>query len=239
MSNFNNSENQTENILTVVDHLDGISTVIGSCVKLWLIFPPTSVNLALMGEADGQKAKFHRISERMEGGVIYKMTSADALYVPVGTIHIVFTIQGGFLFTIDFTTSISAKPMLKLITSGMDELKNKQDKLFDQKKFLVALEISLWNNKVESALRTWIEALVHLKHELADNSILGKQVTKIWEDFFAERTAKGINCSCDSFQEGESLEKHFWEEHFWVRSPKRRSTRGTQEDSKAEVVTPK
>lgn len=45
------------------DSADGISAPMGSCEKVWVTFPPTERNLALMSKAEGQKAKVARIGK--------------------------------------------------------------------------------------------------------------------------------------------------------------------------------
>jgi hypothetical protein len=87
-----------------IDSAEGLSSPIGPCVKLRLVFPPTPHNLKLMSSAEGQKAKLMRIGRRLEGGLVFKTTSAESIYLPVGCMHSVFNLHGGFLVAIDFNT---------------------------------------------------------------------------------------------------------------------------------------
>ncbi|KAG4430017.1 hypothetical protein IFR05_014500 [Cadophora sp. M221] len=82
---------------------------IGLCEKLWIMFPPTPQNLQLMQSADGQRSKLARIGKDLGGGLVIKADSSQALYIPAGCIHAVFTLHGGFLVSLEFTTSLSVK----------------------------------------------------------------------------------------------------------------------------------
>lgn len=87
--------------------MDGTSTTIDECEKIWLLFPGTTRNLSLMKGEDGLQAKLARIGGLLEGGAIVRTTSSDALYIPAGCIHAVFTIRGGFLAAVECTTARS------------------------------------------------------------------------------------------------------------------------------------
>ena len=73
-----------------------------------------------MRNAEGQKAKLVRLAPSLEGGMIMKTTSAEAIYLLAGCIHATFTIEGGYLIAIDFTTMNSAKAFSEYLVSGLD-----------------------------------------------------------------------------------------------------------------------
>ncbi len=84
--------------------MDVISPLIDECEKIWFLYLGTEFSLSLMQNEQGQLAKFARLGGVLEGGVVVRTTSKDALYIPAGCAHGVFTIRGGFLLTIDCTT---------------------------------------------------------------------------------------------------------------------------------------
>jgi hypothetical protein len=84
--------------------MDGISSPIDECEKLWLLYPRTELDLSLMHREHGQHTKFAQSAALLEFGLVVRTTSKDALYIPAGCLHAVFTIQGGFLVSIDCTT---------------------------------------------------------------------------------------------------------------------------------------
>jgi hypothetical protein len=85
-----------------------------------VIYPPDKRYLSQLESAEGQKAKLARIGPSLKGGIIMKTTSAEAIYLPAGCIHATFTIEGGYLIALDFTTMGSMKAFSTYIASGMD-----------------------------------------------------------------------------------------------------------------------
>ncbi|KAJ5543651.1 hypothetical protein N7513_007159 [Penicillium frequentans] len=100
---------------------DGLSTVIGDCRKIWLLYPPTDDNLNAMKSIDGQRGKLVRLMRRLEGGVLVETTSSHAIFLPAGCAHATFTLQGGYLVAKDFTTAKSLSAIASFITCGLDE----------------------------------------------------------------------------------------------------------------------
>ncbi|KAJ5203619.1 uncharacterized protein N7498_004498 [Penicillium cinerascens] len=100
---------------------DGLSTVIGDCRKIWLLYPPTDKNLKAMQSVDGQRAKLLRLAHQLEGGVLIKTTSSHAIFIPVGCAYATFTLQGGYLVIKDFTTAKSLNAIASFIFYRLDE----------------------------------------------------------------------------------------------------------------------
>jgi len=172
-----------------------------------------------MAEAESQKAKFQRIGRHLEGGVIVKMTSSDAIYLPVGCIHIVFTLHGGFLFGKDFTTSKSATPLSKLIVAGLDQFRNRQDQTVCFRLFFEAVQIALAHNQVEIGLKAWLDAWERTRYWADDVSQMRSKARKIWDEFFSkEPYPRKVVCPCGRMKSEEQLSTHFRAEHFWSRS---------------------
>jgi len=83
--------------------------------KVWVMYSPTHHNLQWMAEHRGQQAKLARGTAVLEGGVVAHTTSAEAIYLPAGCLHGVFTIAGGFLMSIDCTTPRSVWPFAQYL----------------------------------------------------------------------------------------------------------------------------
>lgn len=99
--------------------MDGLSTTIDTCRKLWFIFPPTSHNLELMKAKLSQNAKLLRIGHQLEGGVVCETAGGQAVYLPAGCIHAVLTLEGGFLASLDFTTRESVQAFGRYIAKDL------------------------------------------------------------------------------------------------------------------------
>jgi hypothetical protein len=84
------------------------------------MFPPTVENLRLIQLADAQRGKLARICKDLEGGLVFRSTSQQAIYIPAGCIHVVFTTRGGFLLTMEFSTPESACVLSALLKSDFD-----------------------------------------------------------------------------------------------------------------------
>jgi hypothetical protein len=72
-----------------------------------------------MRTEQGQHAKFARSAALLEGGMVVRTTSKDALYIPAGCLHAVFTIRGGFLVSVDCTTRDSIWPFSQYLKSNI------------------------------------------------------------------------------------------------------------------------
>lgn len=88
-------------MLITLLHLDVgqrvVSAVIGSCLKLWAIYPPSSANLDALFTACDQKCKFTLVHDKLTEGFYTVTDSTQAVYIPAGWIHAVYTLSGGVL----------------------------------------------------------------------------------------------------------------------------------------------
>lgn len=84
--------------------MDGISSPIDECEKVWFLHSGTELNLSLMQKELGPIAKLVRLGGLLEDSVVVRTTSRDILYNPADRVHAVFITRGGFLVTIDYTT---------------------------------------------------------------------------------------------------------------------------------------
>ena len=110
------------------------------------------------------------ISLSLERGIIIKTTLAEATYLPAGCIHATFTVKGGYLIAIDFTTMGSVKAFSTYITSSIDRFLGAKDQkdCFDW--FAICLDVALVNNKVVEVLEAWIDALDHIQDRAGSDS---------------------------------------------------------------------
>jgi hypothetical protein len=64
--------------------MDGISSPVDECEKIWFLYPGANLNLSLMHNEHGQHAKFARLGGLLEGGMVVRTTLRDALYISAG-----------------------------------------------------------------------------------------------------------------------------------------------------------
>ncbi|KAJ5537509.1 hypothetical protein N7494_006988 [Penicillium frequentans] len=137
---------------------DGLSTVIGDCRKIWLLYPPTDDNLNAMKSIDGQRGKLVRLMRRLEGGVLVETTSSHAIFLPAGCAHATFTLQGGYLVAKDFTTAKSLSAIASFITCGLDENLPTEAREICFDWFERCLDVTLSQQRVVAAISAWLKA---------------------------------------------------------------------------------
>ncbi|CZT10695.1 uncharacterized protein RAG0_15104 [Rhynchosporium agropyri] len=147
-----------------VDTSNGISSPIGKCKKLWMVFPPTVKNIGLMKRVDGQRAKLTRIGRSLEGGLVFTTNSNEAIYLPAGCIHAVITFEGGYLIAIDFVTPLSSRPLSTFV--DFENL----------------------------AIASWIATLENINRYAKDFPNWKRRAIKIWDDFFMQKIGEEIIC---------------------------------------------
>ena len=106
--------------------MDAISSCIGGCRKVWLMWPPTQQNLTEMRRLDCQR-NFRMLRSQLDNGIIVETSdNTMVLHIPAGWVHATFTIKGGFLGGITAVTAES----IRLISSWMQvELEHGSDDL--------------------------------------------------------------------------------------------------------------
>jgi hypothetical protein len=186
-----------------------------------------------MRQADAQRSKLARIGKVLEGGLIYKTTSAEAIYVPVGCIHAVFTIHGGFLLSIEFNTPKAAKVLSALFLSDFHIRKDQYALAELPGQFIEAVALALRENQVLLAIESWIKLREHIM-QWADNSEdrseatrnefwierrpdWKKKVSETWNEFFSSPHSHKVICPCGGMKAGESFQEHFRAEHMFVK----------------------
>ena len=136
--------------------IDGLSCPMHKCQKIWFMYPPTEKNLSLMATEDGQVAKMIRLSQSLEGGVLFCTSSSDAVYIPSRCIHAVYTVSGGSLVTMDFTTRTSVLPFSKYLNQNLQASLDQNGQRDCYFLYLNCLSVALVNGSQELALKCWI-----------------------------------------------------------------------------------
>jgi hypothetical protein len=165
-----------------------------------------------------------RIGPSLEGGIIMKTTSAEATYLPAGCIHATFTIKGGYLIAIDFTTMGSVKAFSAYITSDIDCFLGAKDQkdCFDW--FSICLDVALVNNRVVETLEAWIDALDRIQDKAGSDSRWRWRIKRIWESFLT-RSSFLIPCPCGGMEATQALRAHLEATHLRFLYPKSMATR--------------
>lgn len=86
----------------------GRAVCVDRCEKFWLLWPPSLHNLRLWAANRGLNTGLLRYGAQLEGGLVVHTAGNgqfNALTMPAGTLHSVFTITGGFLSGINYTTA--------------------------------------------------------------------------------------------------------------------------------------
>ena len=141
-----------------------MSTVLGSCVKLWACYPPTATNLALIYKSGDAEHKFITLSPFLEGGVYVVTTKQDTLHLPCGWLHAVYTLSGGILVGINWVSEMD------IMTSEqyfVRESANKNCSANDIMAFVYALELGSQSadpKRQQCALEVWCRQRDTLKH---------------------------------------------------------------------------
>jgi hypothetical protein len=198
-----------------IDSADGISSPMGPCIKLWLVFPPTAHNLGLMASAEGQKAKLVRIGRKLEGGLLFKTTSAESIYLPVGCIHSVFTLHGGFLVAIDFGTPKSCQAFSALLTAGLDQVGSPsfQNEVFAR--YLASVDLALKKPQGVRGISSWIDSIERIREWVGENPAWAKEATKVWDEFLAMPRGRKTKCPCGKQTTKEKFQGHLKKRHWW------------------------
>jgi hypothetical protein len=198
-----------------IDSADGISSPMGLCVKLWLVFPPTVQNLKLMASAEGQKAKLVRIGRKLEGGLLFKTTSAESIYLPVGCIHSVITLHGGFLVAIDFNTPKSCYAFSALLSAGLDKVGSPsfQNEVFDR--YLASVDLALYNLQCVSGISSWIDSIERIREWVEESPAWARKATKVWDEFLATPRGRKTKCPCGKQTTKDKFQGHLKKRHWW------------------------
>lgn len=176
------------------------------------MFPPTAKNLQLMQLADAQPGKLARIGKDLEGGLVFKNTSRQALYIPVGCIHAVYTTTGGFLLSIEFSTPESVRVLSALLNTDFDLFKDQYVQAELPGQFIESIDLALQQNRALVGLGAWIDTQDRIRRWISKKeddseatknrfwierrSDWKKKVADTWNRFFSTPQSRKIECPC-------------------------------------------
>uniref|UniRef100_A0A093V791 JmjC domain-containing histone demethylation protein 1 n=1 Tax=Talaromyces marneffei PM1 TaxID=1077442 RepID=A0A093V791_TALMA len=175
---------------------DGLSTLVGECRKIWLLYPPSEANLRAMKTVDSHRAKLSRIMHQLEGGIIAATNASHAIYIPAGCIHATFTLQGGFLITKDFTTSESLAAIASYLLHGLDRALSTAAREICYEWFERCLDVCLCSGNLNLALEAWVHSQDALAAWAASHRQWRVNVRRLWEQHLHDNTVQGCPCAC-------------------------------------------
>jgi hypothetical protein len=93
------------------------------CVKIWLCFPPTDLNLDIYKRSSGFINRLIKcLRAGLEGGYLIRQSSGSALVLPHGTLHAVVTLKGGVVVNSTFSMIEGLPTQAKLIGEWMSTI---------------------------------------------------------------------------------------------------------------------
>jgi hypothetical protein len=82
----------------------------GGCVKLWLLYPPTKHNIQELSRVGLSNSLLIALKGNLEGGLYALQTEDYAMHIEAGWIHATYTLKGGFVPGITYTTAECLQP---------------------------------------------------------------------------------------------------------------------------------
>lgn len=200
--------------LHVDQGLSGLSTAVGSCVKLWLLYPPKKHNLDVMRKTGNMKGRLQRIGKELKEGRWVITTAEDTIYLPAGWIHAVYTIEGGALAGITFMAGECIETVNHCI---MYELA--VNKIYNSNLFLSAIQVTLElhdERLITEAIKMWCCIRPQLKMDEKTQS----RAREIWDKYFK---SPGLHPRCPGCSwEGEDFVQHMRKTHMLHTSKRKR-----------------
>jgi hypothetical protein len=118
----------------------------------------------------------------LEGGIIARTTAAQAVYLPAGCIHAVFTLRGGFLASTDVSTRESVWPFSQYLRHQLQRDLDPQGQDECYFLFLQSLRLSLHNDRWAQALRSWNSIEGILAERAARHREWKLEVQRVWQE---------------------------------------------------------
>lgn len=94
---------------------------------MWILFPPTSENLAAYANTVGFDHRFAKVGSKLHGGIIIKTTQTETLILPSSALHITYTTTGGFLGGILFSAAETLPTMSRVLVNHLPVLTHIMD----------------------------------------------------------------------------------------------------------------
>lgn len=180
----------------------GRAVCVEQCEKLWFLWPPTAQNLLLWSTHRGLAISLVRYGAELEGGLVVRTQGNDetriALTMPAGTLHSVFTITGGFLLGVNYSTGEDiqlAGTMLEIqVSKSQDE-----DQIDDDCRWFLNTAKEILSHRPGLVL----ECLTSMARVLASIANHRKKGHKAWKYFQARATSQyqqfrngKLKCDC-------------------------------------------
>src|SRR5258706_1447492 len=166
-----------------------------------------------MRSVNGQMSRLKQLATSLEGGLIVQTTSSEAIYLPAGCIHAVFTITGGFLVTMDFTTRDSIEAFSRYLKFDLDSAMDNESQIHCYELYLSCLDVALTNGRGIIALQSWVSIGNRLQ-AIADNDPKWrKRAKQIWETYLSSKKVGQYSCSCSWNGPGSCFKRHIENTH--------------------------
>lgn len=165
-----------------------------------------------MRAESGQQEPFSRLCGRLEGGVIAHTRPGEALSMPSGTIHEVWTIQGGFLVSTDFQTRECIWPSSQYLKHKLHydlDSQGQREFLF---LFLRSLDLSLQNDRLKMAWDSWSSVDDILQDQTKEDDEWRGKAHKTWQTAIEKYWSQTVFCVCRATLNG-SYWDHFLGSH--------------------------
>lgn len=170
-----------------------------------------------MREESGQQETFSRLCGRLEGGTIAHTRPGEALSMPSGTIHEVWTTQGGFLVSTDFQTRECIWPSSQYLKHGLHRDLDAQGRREFFFMFLWSLDLSLQNDRLKLAWRAWGSVDDILQAETKEDDEWRSAAHQVWQTAIEQYWFQDTVCVCGATSGG-SYWDHFLDSHVsWLR----------------------
>lgn len=158
-------------------------------------------------------SRLKQLANSLEGGEIVRTTSSEAIYLPAGWIHAVFTITGGFLVSMEFTTRDSIEAFSRYLKFNLDTSLDTESQIHCYEYYLDCLNVALTNGRDIIALQSWVSIEDRLR-AIGDNYLeWRKRAKQIWEKYLPSKEAEQYSCSCGWNGPGSCFKKHFKNNH--------------------------
>lgn len=105
----------------------GRAVCIGHCEKVWLLWPPTEKNIILWADNRGIYPAIVTYGSQLEGGLVAFISRRgvnNTLTILAGTLHAVFTTEGGLLAGINYTTAKDIGLAIKMLCIQLRSTQN-------------------------------------------------------------------------------------------------------------------
>jgi hypothetical protein len=166
-----------------------------------------------MRSVNGQMSRLKQLAASLERGLIVQTTSSEAIYLPAGWIHAVFTITGGFLVTMDFTTRDSIEAFSRYLKFNLDTTMDTESQIHCYEYYLGCLNVALTNGRDKIALQSWVSIENQLQ-AIGDKYPKWRKLAKdIWEKYLSSKETEQYSCSCGWNGLGRSFKRHFENTH--------------------------